>query len=110
MDTSIMEPLLPAQNSTPRTYARSRSRTLGGVTPNASPVGTPTKMLMEAVADLYVRLWSCIDDAFARSVGRLKTKMKAVLAALLTLIAWVMTVSLDRLRAQESDLAVKFWK
>lgn len=54
MDTSISEPLLPAQNTTPRTYARSRSRTLGGVTPTSSPVGTPTKMLMEAVADLYV--------------------------------------------------------
>lgn len=55
MESSDTELLLASQTSTPpRVYARSRSRTITSRTPQKSVVMTPTKLLMEAVSDLYV--------------------------------------------------------
>lgn len=59
MDTSLVELVPAAQNATPRTYARSRSRTATSRTPLASPAGTPSKLLAEAIVDLYVQVLSC---------------------------------------------------
>jgi len=54
-DTEVL--LASQQQSTPtRTYARSRSRTITSRTPQKAMIVTPTKLLMEAVSDLYVPL------------------------------------------------------
>jgi hypothetical protein len=57
MDISTAELNLSSQNGTPRTLIRSRSRTVTSRTPQKVLPLTPTKLLMESVADLYVHFF-----------------------------------------------------